>query len=513
MAAQSEDVPDTELSSKPTFEGWKYAHYFAFISRKGKKNLTVKCKLCPGHKTLSTAWNTTSNLLKHLQSRHKNSKLLARDPRQTGAAESPPDSSPTGSPRGSPRRKQAKLSFQDGTSKAEVNRLVASYIVEEMLPLSTVESPSFRNILSKIKIIGKGQPTTDRKTFTAYLDNCYKEMEIELKQQFETVEFVSTTADIWSSHNKSYMGMTAHWIDPADFSRKKAALACKRIKGRHTYDVVAEAIEEVHSAYGLTHKVTATVTDNGSNFVKAFKVYEAQPAASDSEDEGGDEEEQDEEVTFTNVREVLSSDQDGQFTLPPHLRCASHTLNLISTNDIEKWLTTHAECKAVYRSATGKCAGLWNKASRSTTAAELVDSLCGKKLIVPTVTRWNSFHDAIKRITEIPMPKLTTLCSQLGIKAIAEREYQFLKEYCTVTKPLAAALDELQGEDKCYYGCLLPALEVLMSKTLARRDGLSRMTAGLPDAIVQVGATVLNHSSPILYYIYLLDFYQVVINI
>ena len=85
------------------------------------------------------------------------------------------------------------------------------------------------------------------------------------------------------------------------------------------------------------------------------------------------------------------------------------------------------------------------------------------------------------------MPKLTTLCCQLGVKAIAEREYQFLTEYCTVTKPLTKALDMLQGEDNCYYGCLLPTLESLMSKTLARRTELSRMTADLPDVIVQVG--------------------------
>lgn len=35
-------------------------------------------------------------------------------------------------------------------------------------------------------------------------------------------------------------------------------------------------------------------------------------------------------------------------------------------------------------------------------------------------------------------------------------------------KPLTVALDTLQGEDNCYYGSLLPTLEILMSKTLAQ---------------------------------------------
>ena len=38
------------------------------------------------------------------------------------------------------------------------------------------------------------------------------------------------------------------------------------------YDVLAAKIEHVHRAYGLNGKVTATVTDNGSNFVKPLSL-------------------------------------------------------------------------------------------------------------------------------------------------------------------------------------------------------------------------------------------------
>ncbi|KAL3052855.1 hypothetical protein OYC64_005388 [Pagothenia borchgrevinki] len=63
-----------------TFEGWRYAHYFEFI-RRIDRNVTVRCKLCPGQKLLSTAVNTTSNLNKHLQRTHAKVKLIAKDPR------------------------------------------------------------------------------------------------------------------------------------------------------------------------------------------------------------------------------------------------------------------------------------------------------------------------------------------------------------------------------------------------------------------------------------------------
>ncbi|CAB1441560.1 unnamed protein product [Pleuronectes platessa] len=81
------------------------------------------------------------------------------------------------------------------------------------------------------------------------------------------------------------------------------------------------------------------------------------------------------------------------------------------------------------------------------------------------------------------MTELNTLCIKLGVKCFKDKEYQFLDEYCTAMKPLTAALDILQGD--CPYGTLLPKLEVLMQKTLAVKDALSRMTAGLPNAIVQ----------------------------
>ncbi|GAA6109900.1 uncharacterized protein LOC107573587 [Tachysurus ichikawai] len=49
-------------------------------------------------------------------------------------------------------------------------------------------------------------------------------------------------------------------------------------------------------------------------------------------------------------------------------------------------------------------------------------------------------------------------------------------------KPLTVSLDILQGEESCYYGTLLPIIEVLMSKLLEIKEGLIIAT-GLPEAI------------------------------
>ena len=105
----------------------------------------------------------------------------------------------------------------------------------------------------------------------------------KIKETLEGVDNVSTTADVWTAHHRSYLGMTVHWIDQKSLKRQKAAIACIRIIGRHTYDVLAAKIEEVHRNFGLHGKISATMTDNGSNFVKAFTTFAVQ------EDSGSDE--------------------------------------------------------------------------------------------------------------------------------------------------------------------------------------------------------------------------------
>jgi len=64
-----------------------------------------------------------------------------------------------------------------------------------------------------------------------------------------------------------------------DMKRQSVALACKRIIGRYTYDVIAEHLLNINSQYGLDHrKICFTITDNGSNMIKAFSELQAPSA-------------------------------------------------------------------------------------------------------------------------------------------------------------------------------------------------------------------------------------------
>ena len=87
------------------------------------------------------------------------------------------------------------------------------------------------------------------------------------------IEVICLTADGWSAAKRSFLGVTAHWLDENN-ERQSMVLACKRIIGRHTHDNLAKHLEEVIEFYGLFDKVGGgCVTDSAANFVKCFKVF------------------------------------------------------------------------------------------------------------------------------------------------------------------------------------------------------------------------------------------------
>lgn len=192
---------------------------------------------------------------------------------------------------------------------------------------------------------------------------------------------VCTTTDAWSSNNRSFLGVTIHWINQETLTICSGALACCRIKGRHTYDVLAEMLENVHRDFNIKDKVTVTTTDNGSNFVKAFSVFaEVQRTIPDRE-EDDEEEEEEEHTVLIDITDILN-DTEEAYSLPPHQQCACHTLNLVATRDIESALTLSEAFKKISRSTTGKCQALWNKQQRSTQASDIIKDKLGCQLIV-----------------------------------------------------------------------------------------------------------------------------------
>lgn len=188
--------PEQSVKEKLAFSGWKYRHYFSLIDVKGK-DLNVTCTLC----SRGMCWSN-SHLMKHLSKAHATTKLVARitvnTVDETSAAASSRPANKEGHGDGATTSKQQKLDFSAQSKRltqTELNALIGRYVVENMLPLSTVDSDSFRALIAKIPSRGGAIPPC-RKTFMKY--NKYVKINAELKKCFEEKEYVSPTADIWT---------------------------------------------------------------------------------------------------------------------------------------------------------------------------------------------------------------------------------------------------------------------------------------------------------------------------
>ena len=150
--------------------------------------------------------------------------------------------------------------------------VIQNHIIVDLLPFSEIEKEGFQELVGGL--IGP-LVLKSRRSMARLLSKKYDKNKQILIAELENVEHVSTTADCWISHRRSFLGMTAHWHgegkNSKDIIRRSACLGVRRVYGSHTNDVLARAMADMHAEFKITSKVNCTITDNGSNFFKAFK--------------------------------------------------------------------------------------------------------------------------------------------------------------------------------------------------------------------------------------------------
>jgi hypothetical protein len=180
----------------------------------------------------------------------------------------------------------------------------------------TVESEGFSELMTSVV----PQFTLHKRTFyTTKLEKSFYENRGILIEALEKADEVGVTIDFWSKNNKAYLGETVHWYGP---DLKRFSIAVKRVKGSHTYDVIAREIEQNHAQFRITKKAVLATTDNGSNFVKAFVQFgvgSKAPCDSDFSNSDSSESETD-PLIYIPVGDIFdygrSNDDDLEISLP-----------------------------------------------------------------------------------------------------------------------------------------------------------------------------------------------------
>ncbi|KAL4083021.1 hypothetical protein QTP88_028351 [Uroleucon formosanum] len=413
-----------------------YNKYFE-VTFTDSKNF-MKCKFYIKSKTYSTAIRSSSNLKKHITIKHD---LKLKELEEQLKSEKTFDKRKQDETDDNCKTKKQLIlsesfSRPQYVSQEKLDSMITEFVVLGNHTFSIVEEEKFKYLMN---MCFPKKKCLTRKTLMGRISNISQELKIELKKQLMSTElkYVCATAHCWSS----------------------TALACQRLKGRHTFDVLAKVLHSIFCEYGIINKISRVVTDNGSNFIKAFSVHtqtsETRNTGSSVQNSDDDEDGKD-EIYMIEIDEILANglEQNTKYSLPPHHRCASHTLNLMATRDSEKALSN-----VIYKKQI--------RSFRTSVIADTIHDALNVYINVPNTTRWNSTYNAVKCLSDQLQKseaKVQRIYDESGIPRFDKNDLAFMIDYCKIMEPLSRALNILQGDKYMAMGYIIPTISWLKRK-------------------------------------------------
>lgn len=143
------------------------------------------------------------------------------------------------------------------------------HLVQKGLSFSSVKNDAFHLYHT---LNGWAKPPDPQRLRTKILPIIYDIVNEDIKKRiFNTVKFFTITTDAWTDAQlRKYITITYHWVDD-DLELKSMCGDVIPVAKAHTWDVVCSALSKrIQSEVHPDSVLVATVTDNGSNFVKVI---------------------------------------------------------------------------------------------------------------------------------------------------------------------------------------------------------------------------------------------------
>ena len=282
----------------------------------------------------------------------------------------------------------AKKYDENDLRQCHANDALTSLIAENMLPLSIVESPSFRKYCHSLD--PRFVVPSRKHLSTSLLTKKHEAIKSKLRDILAKAEGVSLTLDLWSNRvMKGFLGITCHFI--LNWSMYSLMLECKRFKGRHTAENIYTYYCEATTSHNIKGKVITTVTDNASNVVKAFSIP-GYYGDCKSQDYDEDEEADEREMNAIDLHDSLDY-------VSQHDTCFAHTLQLVIKDGFKQI--------GAVSTILGKVATIVSYICWSQSATEILEG--ETRLQLKNSTRWNSELRSIKSILSVSEDKLRLL--------------------------------------------------------------------------------------------------------
>lgn len=208
----------------------------------------VNCNLCRKELIYSKS-GSTSAMMYHLRSVHPSVFDDCKSPKQR---QSPLSSFGIGPQRPCNESRQE-----------QITALVVKFIVGNMLPISLVDSSTFRELMTFLE---PNYNVPHRNTITKRMDSQKAELSRQVVEEMEGASAVHMTTDLWTSlANDAYISVTASYIVGDDWELKARTLANVEMEERHTQANISTRLADIASTWQIEQKTKVVVHDGASN--------------------------------------------------------------------------------------------------------------------------------------------------------------------------------------------------------------------------------------------------------
>uniref|UniRef100_A0A182W3Q6 BED-type domain-containing protein n=1 Tax=Anopheles minimus TaxID=112268 RepID=A0A182W3Q6_9DIPT len=409
-----------------------------------------KCRYCS--KMIAIANRSTSNLRRHIKSKHPTIQLRRYEPMRTSPAtakadveQSEPDIS-------------SNLSYNPGNitsfidqnaplTARKISRLdeaLLEMICHECLPFDIVEGDTFKKF---IRMLNPNYELPSRKTLSNGLltDNYLGLLETVTECLIKT-KSVALTLDGWTnSNNANFLAVTAHYIND-DFELCSNLLECFEFTQQCTGHNIADWLKSVMLKFKIENKIQAIVTNHTTHLKDA--------------------------IDEINV---------------PHLPCFAHTLNMIIQLAVKNSIiSTIDEMKQIINILKEN-----SSASQKFIESQTKLNLPNMKLKLNDETRWNATFDMIERFHKNKIPILTSL-DAMNLKhnltyndwTIMEQTIKVLTNFDEATKVMLAGKSSTLSHIGLLANILLNKTEKLLDDDMepAVKKLAASLCVGLSDS-------------------------------
>jgi hypothetical protein len=295
---------------------------------------------------------------------------------------------------------------------------------------------------------------------------------------------VSVTTDIWSSKcsSDSFIGITAHMVNPVTKKREVYRICCRVFNIRHTGINIAKMMKNLFIEFGIDKKVFFVLSDNASNMNKAVHDMHAMLCDEDgeleefSEDDSEDDEsdcdsepeniEDDDEIDIVEQQakdlEQEMDDHDVAFKSVQiqRLPCVTHTAQLGINKCINKK-------KQSFGSVLRKSRKIVKKYRKSPKAKAVLKKKVRTKLAGYVKTRWwtdLAMAKSVVKAAKVQGNPLNQMMDQMGWNIeLTERDIATLEQFLSIMSPFQDLVDKLGGEKNSTIHLVYPSLKELFA--------------------------------------------------